>query len=122
DPGLPVAYFSRSSGVRLARLSEPTINQLVPSDDAALSDGTAGTRASVPSTYTANPTTATSRASSAMPMRRPQLERPRTGAGRGGLRGGAPATPCGRPRRGIGITAVRCRGRGLRGGGGGGGG
>jgi hypothetical protein len=50
DSGSPVAYSARCSGVRLALLSEPTISQLVPSEDAALSDGVAATRARVVST------------------------------------------------------------------------
>src|SRR5688500_13982322 len=122
DSGSPVAYSARCSGVRFALLSEPTISQLVPAEDASLSEGSADTLARVLSTYTAKPTATTSSTSSIAPRRRPQLGRGRgrTGRGRDGRRGGAPAPPCGPLRRWAGSNAVRCSGRGRRGGGGGG--
>ena len=63
--GSPVASSLRFSAVRFARLSEPTISQLVPAEDATLSDGSAGTRVSVPSTYTPKAATRTTSRTSA---------------------------------------------------------
>ncbi len=56
EVSLPVASSAFCSSVRLLRLSEPTISQLVPRD-AGPSAGSAYTRVSVVSTYTPNATT-----------------------------------------------------------------
>ncbi len=50
EVSLPVASSARCSSVRLLRLSEPTISQLVPLEVAALSAGSADTRVSEKST------------------------------------------------------------------------
>src|SRR5918998_1442299 len=99
DSGSPVAYSLRCSAVRFALLSEPTINQLVPADDVALSAGSAETRARVPSTYTAKPATKNQkndgRGAGAAPPRGGRRGGRRPPRGRGGGRGaggGRPAT------------------------------
>ena len=117
----PVASSFSCSGVRPARLSEPTISQFVPEPEPALSAGRASTRFSEVSTHTPNPTTSSSSTSSTVRKRRLQRRgrrgrRAAGGAGgrRGGTAGGRSGTRVAGG-TGAGITAVGC---GRRGGGG----